>query len=234
MAAVLILEQGFVDDCDFEAIAELRRELGLPQPEEIDPGEESVRNIPLVRVPRLKMDAVSDDDLVQLYRHALLSGAQAAVTRVAREAVSRPSLAERIPPNEAYQRLIAAERDPQLALALVAEARERSRSAGESTAPWDLAELQLHIANADVEQAQKTLHAIEREHQDDPQVAAALYQLLYESGAIRAAATPGAMPADEEMPMAAVGSGPEPSASRIWTPDSERPSGAKSTLWTPS
>jgi hypothetical protein len=43
----------------------------------------------------------------------------------------------------------------------------------------------------------------------------------------------GRMPADDEMPMEAVGA-PEPAAGRIWTPDSDRPSGGKSALWTPS
>jgi hypothetical protein len=234
MAAVLILEQGFVADRDFEVIAELRRELGLPQPEAIEPGEEPVGGIPLVRVPRLNLALVSDDDLVQLYRRSLLASAQTATARVAREAIRRPSLADRIAPSEAYQRLIAAERDHHRALELVEEARKWSRSAGESTARWDLAELELHIANGDSEQVKQTLEQIERDHRDDPQVIAALYQLLYETGLIGAGATAMADSVDEELPTAAAVGSADPAASRIWTPDSERPSGAKSALWTPS
>ena len=233
-AAVLILEQGSNSDRDADAVAQLRQDLGLPQPEPIDGSGRDVTDLPLVRVPRLKMEDVSDEDLVQLYRRALMTGAQTAVSHVAREAVRRPSLADRIPPDEAYQRLIAAERDPGRALDLIVEARERSRSADQSTAPWDLAELELHITSGDAERAKELLERIEREHLDDPQVAAALYRLLYETGVIRpdAAAMPAA--ADEEVPLAGVGSAPEPAASRIWTPDSDRPSGGKSTLWTPS
>jgi hypothetical protein len=234
MAAVLILEQGSNLDRDAEAVAQLRENLGLPQPEPIDSGAQPVTELPLVRVPWLKVESVSDDDLVQLYRRALLVAAHAAISRLAQEAVRRPSLASRIPPSEAYQRLVAAERDPRRALALIAEARERSRSAGESTATWDLAELELHITSGDAEQAKEILARIEREHLDDPQVAQALYRLLYETGVIQPEAMPMQATADDEAPLAGVGSAPDAVTSRIWTPESDRPSGGKSPLWTPS
>ena len=96
---------------------------------------------------------------------------------------------------------------------------------------WDLAELELHITSGNPEQAKTALTRIEAEHRDNPDVAAALYRLLYETGVIpEAAHTHG--PMHEEAP-AAAGSVPEP-AGRIWTPDSERPTGGKSALWTPS
>jgi hypothetical protein len=96
-----------------------------------------------------------------------------------------------------------------------------------------LTELQLHITSGNVEQAKETLARIEQEHLDDPQVAAALYQLLYQTGAIRRGTAPAPPEIDEE-PVAAVAAGPEPTGNRIWTPDSDRPSAGKSTLWTPS
>ena len=232
MAAVLTLEQGTNTDRDAEDIAAVRQQLALPQPEPIEPAGEFVADLPLVRVPRLKLEAVSDDDLVQLYRRAVLVAAQAAIARLAREAVRRPSVAAQIPPGEAYHRLIAAERDPEQAMALVAEARQRSQSAGESTASWDLAELELHITSGNPEPAKEMLAKIEREHLDDPQVAAALYRLLYETGVIHPEEMPAQAAAESEM--AAVGTPAEPPASTIWTPDSERPSGGKSSLWTPS
>ena len=69
-----------------------------------------------------------------LYRRSILIGAHAATLRLAREAVDRPSLAGRIPPADAYQRMIAAEQDPTKALALINTARQHSRAAGQSTA----------------------------------------------------------------------------------------------------
>ena len=179
----------------------------------------------------MKIDAVSDDDLVTLYSRAVMAGAGVATAILAGEAVRRPSLATRIPPSDAYRRLVAVERDPDSALTLIDEARTHAKSVGESTAPWDLAELELHITSGDPEAARQALTRIEAEHPNDPDVAAALYRLLYETGVIPDAIHTDA-PMPEEMP-AAVGAAPD-SASQIWTPDSERPPGAKSALWTPS
>jgi hypothetical protein len=235
MAAVLILEQGSNNDRDADSIAELRRELNLPQPGTIAPDGEPVGGLPLVRVPRLKLSAVSDADLVLLYRRAIMVGAQAAILALAQEAVRRPSVAQLIPPADAYQRMLAVERDPQRALALVDAARELAKQAGQSTASWDLAELELHITSGNAEQAKELLTRIEREHRNDPQVAAALYQLLYETGVIsdQMAAQPHPhLHAHEDIPATAVAAAAEPS--RIWTPDSDRPAGGKSALWTPS
>jgi len=232
LATVLVLEQAGNTDRDAESIAELRRSLRLSEPEPIEPGSQAMSGLPLVRVARLDVSALTDDDLVLLYRRSILVGAQAATLRLAREAVGRPSVADRIPPADAYQRMIAAERDPNRALALIDAARKHSRSVGQSTASWDLAELELHITSGNVDEAKELLANIEQEHRDDPQVAAALYQLLYETGVIT----------DEQVahmhshaaPQAAVAaSAPEP-AGKIWTPGSDRPAGGKSALWTPS
>jgi Tetratricopeptide repeat len=238
LASVLILEQGSNSDRDADSIVELRRELNLPQPEAISPAGEPINGLPLVRVSRLDFGAVSDDDLSVLYRRAILVGAQAALLRLAREAVGRPSIADRIPPADAYQRMIAAERDPARALALIQEAREQTKSAGHSTATWDLAELELHITSNNVDEAKELLARIERDYRDDPQIAAALYQLLYETGVI-----PDQMPAQshghahahphEAAPALAETAAAEP-AGKIWTPGSDRPAGGKSALWTPS
>lgn len=236
LASVLILEQGGNTDRDKESIAELRQQLGLPQPETIEPGDASISGLPLARVPRLNMSAVSDDDLALLYRRAIVVGAQAALVQLAREAVRRPSVADRIPPADAYQRLIAAEHDPEQARGVIQEARSYSRSAGLSTAPWDLAELELHITSGNVEEAKDLLARIEREHRDDPQVAAALYQLLYETGVIPDEAVMAArhQAHQQNVPAMAGAAAAEP-AGRIWTPGSDRPAGGgKSALWTPS
>jgi hypothetical protein len=232
-ASVLILEQGGGAERDGESMAELRRELKLPQPEAIEPDGQPMSGLPLVRVPRLNVEKLTDDDLVVLYRRSILVGAQAAILRLAREAVARPSLVDRIPPADAYQRMIATERDPDRALVLINAAREHAKAAGQSTASWDLAELELHITSGNVDEAKGMLALIERDHRDDPQVAAALYQLLYETGVI-AEDHAGHAHALEAAPAAVAASAAEPASGQIWTPGSDRPSGGKSALWTPS
>ena len=238
LASVLILEHGSNTSQDEASIAELRRELNLPQPETIDPAGAVISGLPLVRVSRLDLPAVSDDDLVLLYRRAILVGAQVAIGLLAREAVRRPSVVDRIPPVDAYQRMIAVERNPQKARELIQEARSYAQGAGQSTATWDLAELELHIHSGNVEEARDLLSRIERDHRNDPQVAAALYQLLYETGVIPDEAAMhahahGHAHTHEHAP-AMAGATAEP-ASRIWTPDSDRPAagGGKTALWTP-
>ena len=220
MASVLILEQGGNSDRDAESIAELRRKLKLPQPEAIEPRRPTDERVAAGARAATEFEAVSDDDLVVLYRRSILVGAQAATLRLAREAVRRPSLADRIPPADAYQRMIAAERDPDQALALINAARQHSQAAGQSTASWDLAELELHITSGNVDEAKEMLARIEREHRDDPQVAAALYQLLYETGVI-----PDQMPAQrtrhgthEPAPAAGRGGAAEPAAAASGRP----------------
>jgi hypothetical protein len=233
LAAVLILENGTNNDRDAESIAELRNELDLQPPEPIQMDAVSALTLPLVRVPRVDVSSLSDDDLVQLYHRAIMVGGQVAIGRLAQEAVRRPSLAEQIPPSDAYRRLVATEREPDRALAIIDAARAYSKSIGESTAPWDLAELELHLASGNPEEAKQSLARIEQEHRNDPEVAAALYRLLYATGVIPDEMAQ-RMPGDEELPMEAIGTAPEPAAGRIWTPDSDRPSGEKSALWTPS
>jgi hypothetical protein len=239
MAAVLVLEQGSNNRGDGTSIAVLRDKLGLPQPEPIDGAAKSVAGLPLARVPRLIIESVSDEDLVQLYRRSILIAARAATTILAQEAVRRPSVVASIPPADAYRRLIAAEDDDDRALALIQEARRYSESAGESTATWDLAELELHIENGNSEEAQAMLAQIEQKHLDDPQVAAAVYRLLYETGVISPEQLAGNHHhAEEPRPALSAAAAPvarEP-ASRIWTPGSDQPAagGKKSTLWTPS
>lgn len=238
MAAVLVLEQGSNNRSDAASIAVLRDKLGLPQPEPIAATGGGVAALSLVRVTRLEMGTVSDDDLVQLYRRSVLLAARIVTTLVAQEAVRRPTLVDRIPPAEAYRRLIAAEDDDERALALIHEARQRSEQAGESTATWDLAELELYIDIGNAEQAQATLARIERLHADDPQVAAAVYRLLYETGVISAEelTAPERQHRRAETPVASVaGAAPAEAAGRIWTPGSDLPAaGKKSALWTPS
>lgn len=239
LAAVLILEQGSNNRGDETSVAVLRDKLGLPQPEPIDGSAQGLAALPLVRVPRLLMESVTDDDLVQLYRRAILLAAHSAIPILAQEAVRRPSIAASIPPAEAFRRLIAAEDDDERALALIEEARQHAEAAGESTAQWDLAELELHIDHGDGERAQAMLAKIEQKHLDDPQVAAAVYRLLYETGVISPEEMMG-QPQHEHAhhPHAEVPAGaaaPQAASDRIWTPDSDRPAGGKkSALWTPS
>lgn len=234
-ALVLILEQGSNNFDQADAIAELRRQLGLSNPEPIASDEVDVRKLPLVRAARVDLSAVSDDDLVHFYRHAMIANATAAILAASREAIRRPSVAQRIPPDEAYRRLIHRETDSSRALEQIAEARRRSEEVGESTAEWDLTELEIHLSDANAEEAKRMLVEIEERHRNDPEVATAVYRMLYEAGVI----PPENLTDEPTIPDAAELEPAGPVAveeSPIWTPGSDiaAAGGRKSKLWTPS
>src|SRR6185295_20200228 len=58
-ATVLVLEQAGNTDRDAESIAELRRKLGIPEPAPIEPGGQPLSGLPLVRVARLNVGALT-------------------------------------------------------------------------------------------------------------------------------------------------------------------------------
>jgi hypothetical protein len=234
LAAILILEQGADEVTEPAVFNELRASLGLPASEEITADGQPVQNIPMVRVPRLRLDQVADDDLVMLYRRAVLVAADAALLHVGAEAVRRPSLAERIPPRDAYRRMIAAESDPDRALALISAARQATAAAGKTNVTWDLAELEEHISAGNVDQAQSMLQFVLREYADRQDTAEELVLTLRRMGLLRESDFSPDDEEDEFEPAPAMAASPEQTTGRIWTPDSERPAGGKSPLWTPS
>jgi hypothetical protein len=235
-ALVLILEQGSNNYEQSDAIAELRQELGLPQPEPIAAADVDVPLLPLARAGRLDFSAVEDDDLVQFYRRAMIANATVAIQSACRESIRRPSLGNKLPRAEAYRRLIGFESDSTKALQLLGEARQVATDAGESTAEWDVMELEIHISDADVEQVRRVLGEIDQRHRDNPDVAAAVYRLLYEAGIIQPDDLAGPQPipesAGEFVPAAQVAA----EENRIWTPgdDVATAGGQQSKLWTPS
>ncbi|MCC7475308.1 MAG: hypothetical protein IT425_07925 [Pirellulales bacterium] len=240
LAAVLIIEHSS-GMRDAEAVAELRRDLNLPEPASIEPVPgQALSTLPLVRVPRLNVSALSDDDLVQLYRRAGLVSDPPSIARLALEAVRRPSVANHIRTEDAYHRLVMAEREPESALKTLEEARQWARQSNTSTAPWDILELEIRLAQGHVDKVRDTLERIDREHGHDPEVAAALYQLLYDAGVVPDdhELLPHAHghhhDAHDERPTARSGTAESSAPGRIWTPGSDRPSGGKSALWTPS
>lgn len=233
MASVLILEQGSNSDLYRTDIAELRSSLGLAQPSAIDGASAGVSELPLVRVPRLTMSSVSDNDLKLLYRRAILASARVAIQLLAQEVIRRPSLEGEISFQEAYRRLIATAADSTQALGFIEEARRYSEGYGQSTAPWDVAELELHISNGDSQGAHASLERIQQKFGHDQDVMSAVLRLLHAARAFspEAALAPGV---DDEFSTAPSGPASSPDDRRIWTPESDRPAGQKSALWTPS
>ena len=231
LAAILLLEMStdqVTADFDFN---ELRQKLGLPPLAAIDPQGVSLNELPLVRLGRVEVKRLSDEDLVDLYRRADHYRHIVALRALANEIIARPSLDKEIEKAEVYGVLAQIEPDTHRALEYLDLARHSAEVAKSSTAPWDLAELALRIARGEIPEADRLLHHIRDEHVREPGVAQALFQILSEAGIIGPDGKPTAA-AQREAGMVAPGAAPA-EAGKIWTPGSDQPSGKKSALWTP-
>ena len=184
LAAILLLQVAtdqVTSDFDFN---ELRRKLGLPTQEPIDPAQVALAELPLPRLSRVDVKKLSDEDLADLYRRADHYRHVAAIRTLAHEIVERPGLDSLIEKSEVYGILAQIEPDTQKAIAYLEQARKAAEASKASTAPWDLAELALRIARGDVAEADRLLHHIRDEHIREPGVAQAMFQILSEAGII--------------------------------------------------
>jgi tetratricopeptide (TPR) repeat protein len=232
LASVLLIEQAAVDPNEREIFQELRRSLGLPPAEAIDPEAVDWERIPLVRLARVDLTKVPDDRLVQLFNRAAMSGAGIATLTAAQEIVARETLVEGV--DAAFRQLIRAEPDPDRALDWAGRAKQRAASAGKPTGEWALLQLEVQIERGDPLGVQAALDEIRRNHLNEPGVADATYQLLYTAGLLVPRGPGGGIPAGARSTLEA----PAPSADsgRIWTPGQDAPqaaSGAKPAIWTP-
>ncbi len=215
----------------------LRSELGLATLETIDATEIPITSLPLVRLDRVDVTAVSDDDVLTGYRRAVSFGAQAAVERFGRELVGRPSLAERDERLQAYRLLARMTDNPDEAIELIEAGRQATVERGGSCANWDLLELSLRFERMESPEIGRLMSHIESQHAREPGVMEALTQMLVQMGVLRPdgspAMPPGGGPAADPSLMVPGGEAEEPG--KIWTPDGSSGSseGEKPKLWTP-
>ena len=227
--AIILVMQQWTDrslaEFDFN---DLRSQLGLPTlgPIEARPGE--VRTLPLVRLARVQVEPLSDDDLVLAFHRAGLYHAWDAARKFARAIIDRPVFARRPERLEAYRVLAQSATSLAEGVASIDEGRRDALSNGESCAVWDLLELSFRFGHGDVEQAMQLMQHIESRHIEEQGVAQTLTHMLISVGLLNPDGTPVATPgraAAEVAPPAA-----EPS--KLWTPGGES-SGSGGKLWTP-
>lgn len=236
LASVLIIEQAAVDPAELPLFAELRQELGLPQPEPSDPGQVDLEHVPLVRIPRLELTRASDEVLARLLDRTVLMGAQVATLLVAGELVGRGSPAEGIDLTTAYRQLIHLEPDHQRASSWIEKARAWSQSRQKSEAEWALMELELAIERGDGPHVQRVLNEIRDRHVNEQGVAEAAYQILYAAGLVAPPGEAAARMPSARQPVAAAQ--PVGAEKSIWTPGGDAPAspsdaGDKPAIWTP-
>jgi hypothetical protein len=230
LAAVLMLEMS--SESTSLDVGRIRSALGLPAPETVPAEDVDVSHLPLVRLHRLPLEELADQQLVVVFRRAQTNAAARALRRAAEAVVARESI-----PVEArlmaHDALAAAADDLEKAIGHLRAASELSVQAGRSSAEWDIAEMELRMAQGNSAEVQRLLTHIQTEHIREPGVRERLMQTFVAAGVI----TPDGRMVQRAEPQPAssivLPSG-EPAAEpgKLWTPGSDQPA-AKSALWTP-
>jgi tetratricopeptide (TPR) repeat protein len=211
---------------------ELRVQLGLPLEEPIELSRGEIGRLPLVRLVRVKVDALSDEDLRTGFRRAVQFRAWKAVRPFAAAVIARPGAQADSDRLLAYRMLAQSAESVDEALEHVRQGREAFASEPKTCASWDLLELSYRFAQGDPREAMRLVQHVESRHMDEPGVGEAMTRMLIQVGLLRPDGTP-AMPMPRgESPAAAAP--PAAESSRLWTPGSDPAGGGGGgKLWTP-
>jgi len=234
LAAILVMQIWMRESGERFDFNRLRARLGLPVLEPIDPDLVAVEQLPLVRLDRVIADKLSDESLLAAFRRAVMCDVGEAMGRFAQVLVDRPGI---LPQNRAsgFRALVELERNSDRALGWLERGRQMSESAKQSSASWDLMELNLRTERGELEEVKRLVEHIQRDHLEEPGVGDALLQYLVSIGVIRPDGTRASRPAVSEPPeVDAAGPG-------LWTPDGPAPGPPappapprqRPTIWTP-
>ncbi|MEK6246837.1 MAG: hypothetical protein N2C12_01575, partial [Planctomycetales bacterium] len=234
LAAILILEMSSGHSHSTLDYDQLRQQLGLPATTSIDPSGIDMRIFPLVRMSRVEVEQMDDEQLLVAFQRAAMMFAGSAIRRLAPEVLARESLEGKINKAEVYGVLSGQVPSSDEALELLNKAQAASNDAGESPAPWLLAELEIRLSRGESVEVEHLLRQLQSHHFNEPNIAQSVYELLARFGIIDPRTGPAAMATP---PVGAMPSAPETvpqTSDQIWTPDSAAPSNPKkSSIWTP-
>ncbi|MBN1394588.1 MAG: hypothetical protein JW959_06165 [Pirellulales bacterium] len=230
LGAILVLESWLGPlpgeiDCN-----ELRAQLGLPTLDPIDPDVLPLEKISAVRLARVTVERLSDEELIEAYHHAAEFAVRPALRKFSQAIIERPSFADSEEREMAFVTIARTERDVDRAVQHVERGRREALGAGKSCAMWDLMELSFNFARRNAAEASRLIDHIQRRHLKEPGVNEALSQLLIDVGLLRPDGTPAFDP--DAMATAAAAAAPQSESADLWTPDSEQ-SGGGGNLWVP-
>ncbi len=238
LAKILETELEDLPDLDHETCNQLRQRLGLPAAEAIDPSSQTMARLPAVRLHRLRMDKLDDEELAKVFRRALHLKLRSTGCKAAAEIVARPSLAGNEELNQgARQVLVLFAPDTTTALKELEAARVAARKARQSTAAWDLQELRIRLKRGEAEAASELIRQLVARHGHEREVGMAVAQILAEFGIYDGGGGLGAPAAAEGSPILVPG-GAAAAPGKIVLPSGEpatpaAAAGAKPSIWMP-
>ena len=230
LAAILAKE--LRDPLERDDYNQLRRQLGLPTLETIDPTGLKVASLSLPRCMRLDVAKLSDDDLQRLYARCRMTSCTHLLRRLTPELLARPSLEKSVVRSDLFALQAGLSANIDEALGNLRQAQEAAVKEGKSPAQYLLEELPLRLQKSDMENFQRIIERLMARHRGEPGVMQTLQSLLQRMGLIRPDGSvntppPGAGSQRAGQPAAAPSGG-------LWTPDQPAsPAAGKSKLWVP-
>ena len=215
---------------------QIRKSLGLPTVESLDPTGLRITSLSPVRLGRLDVKKLSDDDLLVTYQRGILYSAGRILRKIGPELVSRPSMKGKVDFADVYELLARLSGSGDNAIEYIKKAQEAAAAAGESPARYLMAEIPLRLERREVDEFRRLFERLSTKHIKEPGVAQALQQLLYQLGILRPDGSMAAPGPGAGAPAAAA------PASGLWTPDQGSSAaaaapapaaGGKSKLWVP-
>lgn len=231
LAAIMLIESWFESRPDGIDLNPLREKLGLPTLGPIEPQPANLRALTLVRLPRIDVDKLDDEQLVDLFRIAQSYNVRSAIKRLGKAIFQRPTMAGKDEQVEACAMLARLEGTSDQAMVYIEHGRNAAKAAKRSCAMWDLLELSYQLGRSDGEAFMRVLSHVQSQHLNEPGVSEALVKLLMYAGLIRPDGTP-AMPPTAATPEGAGASAPAPEPGKLWTPESQRPAEERK-IWMP-
>lgn len=232
LAAILMMD--LAEPVEQTVYNTLRQNLALPLADAIESAPKSVTELSIVQLTRLDPSKLNDDDLELVFRRASFGSVRRLIKRVVPEVLKRPSLEKRIYPGDLFELLSRLATDSDEALEMIIKAQEYAVAHGQSPAGYLLGEIPLRLERREVQEFQRLFERLRTKHINEPGVAQALQQLLYQMGILK---PDGSLvsPQRSEDPLVASAS-PSAGGSGLWTPDQGSQgagSGGKSKLWVP-
>jgi len=212
---------------------ELRRMLGLPPQEPLDPTGVDMETVSLLRLGRYDYAKMTDDQLLFVVRRAGAVSHIEALRRAALAALERQGLKDRFDKASAYDVLTQVESDLDKALEYNQQAQQAAAEAGRSPARYLLSEFDLRLARRETGELSRIISQLQSKHMREPGIAEAVYMKLVNLGLINPDGSP--RTAGGPTPAAAAA----PAASGVWSPEGIAAAAAapaveqKSKLWLP-
>ena len=216
LATILLADLSEADELPL--YNEVRRAIGLPTVEPLDPQGLRVASLSPARLARLDVKKLSDPDLEGVFHRGMMMSSPRILRRVGPEMADRPALAGKIDRAELFEILAKVSTDSDESLAYIHKAQEAATAAGKSPARFLIAEIPIRIQRREIEEFRQLFDRLSTRHINEPGVAQALQAILYQLGVLRpdGSVAPPRGGAAAAGPAAAAAPAP---ASGLWTPD---------------